>query len=149
MNGDLENRLNQVLEILSLEDKLLQDVADRLFIKAQYDEQWLTEVLNDSNLSDRLESFTSKFCRMQDNMVDKFLPLYLQQQGEITGSAIDNLRKLERIGLIENAEAWVEMRQLRNRLVHEYIRRPDLMLQQLLKAKDLAVELHQLYLAIR
>jgi uncharacterized protein YutE (UPF0331/DUF86 family) len=86
---------------------------------------------------------------MQDNMVDKFLPLYLQQQGEITASAIDNLRKLERIGLIDNAEAWVEMRQLRNRLVHEYIRRPDLMLQQLLKAKALAAELHRLYLAVR
>lgn len=100
-------RLEQVLEILGLEDKLLQDVAGRLFVKAEYDEQWLTEVLSDSNLSDRLESFTSKFCRMQDNMVDKFLPLYLQQQGEIAGSAIDNLRKLERIGLIDNAEAWV------------------------------------------
>lgn len=38
------------------------------------------------------------------------------------------------------------MRQLRNRLVHEYIRRPDLILQQLLKAKSLAEEL---YLAVR
>lgn len=54
MNADLQERLDQVLEILGLEDQLLQDVANRLFVEAEYDQQWLTRVLNDSNLSDRL-----------------------------------------------------------------------------------------------
>lgn len=40
MNADLQERLDQVLEILGLEDQLLQDVANRLFVEAEYDQKW-------------------------------------------------------------------------------------------------------------
>lgn len=40
---------------------------------------------------------------------------------EKPGAAIDNLDRAERLGWIESAEAWLEIRKLRNQMVHEYI----------------------------
>jgi hypothetical protein len=40
---------------------------------------------------------------------------------EKTGPAIDNLDKAEKFGFIESADGWMEMRRLRNQMVHEYI----------------------------
>jgi len=39
-------------------------------------------------------------------------------------AAIDNLGRMERFGLVACADDWLQMRSLRNRLVHEYIDRP-------------------------
>jgi hypothetical protein len=39
-------------------------------------------------------------------------------------TACDNLAKAERLGLIGSGEQWVEARQLRNFMVHEYVRDP-------------------------
>jgi uncharacterized protein YutE (UPF0331/DUF86 family) len=49
------------------------------------------------------------------------LPTLLNALAEKTGLAIDNLDKAEKLGLIESADAWMEMRRLRNQMVHEYI----------------------------
>lgn len=86
---------------------------------------------------------------MQDTFVDKFLPIYLRSLGELPGSAIDNLRRAEQLGLIENAEIWVEMRLLRNRLVHEYVEDIAQLAEQLLLAREQADALHDTYLKLR
>ncbi|WP_201339994.1 hypothetical protein [Isorropodon fossajaponicum symbiont] len=54
----------------------------------------------------------SKFSRMQDMFVDKLLPLFLKQSGEIQKTAIDNLHRLERLNIINNTDNWVDMRLL-------------------------------------
>ena len=41
--------------------------------------------------------------------------------GEKKGVAIDNLDKAERIGVLPSVEQWLELRQLRNQMIHEYI----------------------------
>jgi len=94
-------------------------------------EESLKALLNTSEGIDRLESFAAKFSRMQDTMVDKMLPLFLQQQGEKIGTAIENLNKAEQLSLIDNVEEWLAARLLRNKLVHEYIEEPSEMLQAL------------------
>lgn len=86
---------------------------------------------------------------MQDTFVDKFLPVYLRSLGELPGSAIDNLRRAEQLGLVDDAESWVEMRLLRNRLVHEYMDDLPLLCGQLLLAKAQAESLHESYLKLR
>ena len=40
---------------------------------------------------------------------------------EKTGAAIDNLDRAERLGWIESTETWLELRKLRNQMVHVYI----------------------------
>ena len=48
-------------------------------------------------------------------------PALLSALAETAGPAIDNLDKAEKIGWIESTEGWMEMRRLRNQMVHEYI----------------------------
>jgi len=146
---DLRERLTQILALLEKEDRLLCGVRERLFQGPTLDAAHLAALLETPAGIDRLESFTSKFCRMQDTFVDKLLPIYLRSLGELPGSAIDNLRRAEQLGLIEDAESWVEMRLLRNRLVHEYVDDITQLSEQLLLAREQAEALHDSYLKLR
>lgn len=146
---DLRERLTQILALIEKEDRLLCGVRERLFQGPPLDAARLSALLETPEGIDRLESFTSKFCRMQDTFVDKLLPIYLRGLGELPGSAIDNLRRAEQLGLIDNAEGWVEMRLLRNRLVHEYVDDIALLSEQLMLAREQAIALHESYLKLR
>lgn len=75
----------------------------------------------DPILAERLDAFVSRFGRLQDTVGDKLLPALLSALAENIGAAIDNLDKAEKFGLIASADAWMEMRRLRNQMVHEYI----------------------------
>lgn len=145
----LHERLAQILALLEKEDRLLCGVMERLFQGPSLDAARLAALLETPEGIDRLESFTSKFCRMQDTFVDKLLPIYLRSLGELPGAAIDNLRRAEQLGLIENAESWVEMRLLRNRLVHEYVEDLAQLAEQLSLAREQAGALHDAYLKLR
>ncbi|MDO8959251.1 MAG: hypothetical protein Q7U85_05915 [Rhodocyclaceae bacterium] len=147
--NDLRERLAQILALIEKEDRLLCGVRERLFHGPPLDAVRLAALLETPEGIDRLESFTSKFCRMQDTFVDKLLPIYLRSVGELPGSAIDNLRRAEQLGLIENAESWVEMRLLRNRLVREYVDNIAQLSEQLLLAREQAEALHDSYHKLR
>ena len=51
----------------------------------------------------------------------------LRALGETSGAAIDNLDKAEKFGLLNSADRWLEIRQLRNFMVHEYIESPEVL----------------------
>ena len=72
-------------------------------------------------LAERLDAFVSRFGRLQDTVGDKLLPALLNALGESSGPAIDNLDKAEKFGFIDSSDSWMEMRRLRNHMVHEYI----------------------------
>ena len=72
-------------------------------------------------MAERLDAFVSRFGRLQDTVGDKLLPALLAALAESLGPAIDNLDKAEKFGFIVSADAWMEMRRLRNQMVHEYI----------------------------
>ena len=72
-------------------------------------------------LAERLDAFVSRFARLQDTVGDKLLPALLTALAEKPGAAIDNLDRAEKIGLMESADTWMQMRKLRNQMVHEYI----------------------------
>ena len=75
----------------------------------------------DPLLAERLDAFVARFGRLQDTVGDKLLPSLLMALAEPVGPAIDNLDKAEKFGWIESTEDWMEMRRLRNQMVHEYI----------------------------
>ncbi len=58
---------------------------------------------------------------MQDTLGDKLLPVWLKLLGEPLGAVVDNLDKAEKLGILTSADDWLEYRQLRNQMVHEYI----------------------------
>jgi hypothetical protein len=47
--------------------------------------------------------------------------------GEKTGPVLDNLNKAEKYGWLQSAENWLLARQLRNKMVHEYIEDPAIL----------------------
>ena len=68
------------------------------------------------------ELFTSRFAKLQDVLGAKLFPLYLHHTGEEASNLtfIDKLNKLERLGIIESADMWMDMRHIRNIITHEY-----------------------------
>lgn len=49
------------------------------------------------------------------------MPILLLALAENLGAAIDNLDRAEKLGLLMSVDEWLEMRRLRNLMVHEYI----------------------------
>ena len=141
--------LAYLFELIRREDELLDGVMQRLFGAAELDLPWFRYLLATDLGCDRLESFTGKFARMQDNFVDKLLPKLLLLENEMPGSALDNLRKAERLGWLQNAEDWAWMRLLCNKLVHEYVNDPVVLLDEVLAAKQLAESLQASFRALR
>ena len=48
--------------------------------------------------SERVDAFVTRFGRLQDTIGDKVMPLYLQALGERTGAVVDNLDRGEKLG---------------------------------------------------
>ena len=69
----------------------------------------------------------ARFGRLQDTLADKLLPEILSWRGEPVGPAIDNVARAERLGWISDGQAWFDARQLRNRMIHECVRDPEVL----------------------
>lgn len=79
------------------------------------------KIETDPILAERLDAFVGRFGRLQDTVGDKLLPAVLSALAETPGPVIENLDKAERFGFIASADGWLEIRKLRNQMVHEYI----------------------------
>lgn len=147
---DLQSRLEYLLELVGKEDEHLLAVRERLLegdcrVSAERARKLLATDIG----VDRLESFGAKFGRMQDSLVDKLIPAVLLVAGEKAGTAIDNLGRLERLGLLHSVDEWLQMRRLRNRLVHEYIDRLEELAPALERACRFTDRMHADFAAIR
>lgn len=81
-----------------------------------------------------LDAFVSRYARLQDTLGDKLLPAMLRANLEKTGSQLDNLLRAEHLGWIVSAENWIMLRELRNRLIHEYMESAESLLSALQQA---------------
>lgn len=136
---EIIHRLWQILGVIEKEGRTLQAVMQRLFPgQGAVTPQWLESLLATPEGIDRLESFVGKFSRMQHTLVDKLLPHFLLAVGEEPGTALDNLRRVERLGMVSDPDQWLAMRRLRNRLVHEYVDDPAELAAALEKARETA-----------
>lgn len=115
-----QKRFLSLLEIVRREGDLLLKTDARLF-KTRLDAAWVERLESDEDLAERLDAFVSRFGRMQDTMGDKLLPSLLRSLAEKPGSALDNLNRAEKLGLLTSVVEWLDVRNLRNKLVHEYM----------------------------
>ena len=114
------SRLEFLTRVTDKECQHLLDTDRRLFGKSFTAEE-ARKITSDPILAERLDAFVARFGRLQDTVGDKLLPALLSALAETPGAAIDNLDKAEKLGLMASADAWMEMRRLRNQMVHEYI----------------------------
>lgn len=117
----------------------------RFFVDAELTVDWPDAVLATPEGIDRLESFVGKFARMQDTVLDKLRPVFLLSVGERTGTAHDNPNLAQRLGFVGGPDAWLTMRRLRKRLVHEYVDDIAELAAALAKARALVTELVEMH----
>lgn len=125
--------VTQLIGVTAKEARYLQRTADRLRA-LNIDLQWVESIDNNDEHSEMLDAFVSRYGRLQDTLGDKLLPAMLLTSLEKTGSQLDNLLRAEKLGWIESTQIWIELRELRNRLVHEYIESPSVLLSALQQA---------------
>ncbi len=113
-------RVKFLSRVVEKQIKHLKYSASQLF-KQEFTLKQAELTNKDEELAAQLEAFTSRFCRLQDTVGDKLLPAWLNILNEKTKVAIDNLDKAEKIGVLPSVEQWLEVRQLRNQMIHEYI----------------------------
>ena len=67
-----------------------------------------------------LDMMTTRFGKLQDIIGYKIFSIILNLLEEEAVAFIDKLNKLEKLGYIEDANWWVELREIRNKIAHDY-----------------------------
>lgn len=119
-------RLQFLARVVRKECQHLTTTDQRLFDGLFTIEQAI-QLEADHDLAERVEAFVGRFGRLQDTVGDKLLPLLLDALGEKSLSVIDNLDRAERLGLLESADEWMTIRNLRNQMIHEYVEDPAIL----------------------
>lgn len=93
-----------------------------------------------------IDSFIYRFIKIQDKMGEKLFPAVLQllQEYKQNMPLIDVLNKLEKLGIINSTDEWIDFRKLRNSLTHDY---PDNE-EEIIEAITLAVDVYKKMLII-
>lgn len=130
---DNQFMLAQLLQITAREARYLERTARRLQNQT-LNREWVESLEFSDERSEMLDAFVSRYSRLQDTLGDKLLRVMLNVHLEKIGSQLDNLQRAEKLGWIESIQDWIELRELRNRLVHEYMTSADDILDALLQA---------------
>ncbi len=67
-----------------------------------------------------LDAYLKRFASLQDFLGAKIFPLLLEVAGIHTKKMSEILSHIEREGVIDTLENWVELREVRNELEHDY-----------------------------
>ena len=125
--------VEQLIRVTTKEARYLERTTSRLQT-LNIDLSWAESLEKSDENSEMLDAFVSRFGRLQDTLGDKLLPAMLRAALEKTGAQLDNLLRAEKLGWIESTQVWIELRELRNRLVHEYMESADDLLDALQQA---------------
>lgn len=108
-------------QLLVNELKLLADTRDVLLysfnkcsaigIKESYEPEEL----------ESFESFTGRFARLSDILIQKVFRLLDELELEAQGSIRDRINRAEKKELVASGDIFVEIRMIRNEIAHEYL----------------------------
>ena len=124
----IQSAINRIGHLFPMNEDTLKNISDDDFV-------WIDLLVN-------------RFRKLQDIIGSKILDLFLEQQQEETYdlSVLDKINKLEKLGIIEDAGIWKEMRKTRNHIAHEYPDMPALMAIYLNQIFDLSPKLISIFL---
>lgn len=107
----LENKIREDLRGALGHFKYSHRKVQQIDFAAEWDEETL----------ETLESFASRFVRLSDLFIARFVRLKVQQGDPgFRGSLVDSLNLAEKLGLLDSAREWTRIRELRNVAAHEY-----------------------------
>jgi uncharacterized protein with HEPN domain len=67
-----------------------------------------------------LDMMTTRFGKLQDIIGARIFPLILEILGEDAPAFIDKVNRLEKLSYVPDAEWWMNLRELRNQITHDY-----------------------------
>ncbi len=115
--------MNKKIALLQSELKLMNDAAS--ILKYSYKKCIRIKSKKEYTLKelDAFENLTSRFARLNDIIIQRVIKtIHSIDLDEIT-TVRDSINLAEKKNLIKSAQVMIEMRELRNSIVHEYI--PD------------------------
>lgn len=114
--------MSNLEQFLEIRKRQLNKALDRLSYSYQKVKNLSlsTEALDDEAL-ETWESFSARFARASDIFLSQYLRVaILVTDKGFQGTMRDFLNIGEKLGLIDDAEAWMNIRELRNLSAHEY-----------------------------
>jgi hypothetical protein len=121
---DLTQRLQFLSRVIGKERDLLVRTDGLLFDPGLMTPERVADLTTDEASSERVDAFVTRFGRLQDTLGDKLLPALLTAVDGRSGPLIDNLNRLARLGWLDNPADWLQVRRLRNMMVHDYVEDP-------------------------
>jgi hypothetical protein len=109
--------LNQYLEVANIHIKRADNAIKTICVS-----DFNVETFENENSVLAIDSFIFRYLKLQDHLGSKLFPEVLKKVGEYSDSMplIDVLDKLEKISLIPSSEKWMNYRDIRNQITHEY-----------------------------
>lgn len=98
-----------------------------------------------------VDTFIYRFSKIQDYMGEKLFPAVLDMLVEYKSSMSfrDILNKLERLELIQSSRQWMDFREIRNTLTHEYPDNEDEIIEGIKLAVIAYTEITNIYVGIK
>lgn len=75
---------------------------------------------SDPELEETLEALTARFARLEDILIKRVFRAVVAVELADAERVLDVLDLMARLGLIESTDQWIELKELRNTIVHEY-----------------------------
>jgi len=97
-----------------------------------------------------IDAFLFRFIKIQDLMGNKLFREVLDHLGEYDDSmsTLDVLDRMEKLEFIESADVWMDYRNLRNVLTHEYPDNKDVMIQGVKTAVQVFIAMESCFLHV-
>ncbi len=111
------------LELLELELDLLNKAAQALRYSYDRCNQIGVKDVYSQDEQEKFEALTGRFARLSDILIQKIFRLIDAIDLDAEGTVRDRINRAEKKNLIQSASGFIEVRELRNEIAHEYI--PD------------------------
>lgn len=119
--ADLRERLLFLADVVMRKASCLSQTDARLFAQ-EFGLDDVSSLPDNPELAERVDAFVARFGRLQDTLASALLPRLLEALLEPVDSVLDHLNRAERLGWLRSSCDGAELRLLRNRMVHEYVR---------------------------
>ena len=109
------------------------------------------QVLSDDEI-EHIDQFLFRFAKLQDAMGEKLFILLLEfllEENPKNKPFIDVLNRLEQLALLDDKNVWLELRQIRNNIAHQYEDEPQQAAEALNAIYSAKINLEKIYTSLR
>lgn len=121
--------LLSTIKIAKIHEERLSNALERLKNILPINEEKLAKLSKDEYAY--LDVMSVRYAKLQDLIGSRIFSLLLEAMAEpVTNSRfLDILTHLEKIGILESIDFWIDLRNVRNFIAHEYPEEPKLLVQ--------------------